>query len=256
MCLYEPFAPVYDRLMADVEYDAWCHRLLKMLECAGITPREMIDAACGTGQMTIRLAKRGIRVTGVDLSTEMLQVAQQNARANGMRALPFVRMDMRALQSHRPVDAISCACDGVNYLTEPMDVKAFFRAAYRCLKPGGALVFDVSTLHKYLSALDGVTYGEDLEDLTYLWRNRFDPISRLCEMELMLMIRQPDGAFRRAFERHLQRAHTQAELMEWLAQAGFHHIRAYGQAGDGAASYGDDRMHIVATRDSGGQLLE
>ena len=78
--------------------------------------------------MSTALAKRGIKVTGADISAEMLEVASEKARANALRIL-FTRQDMCQLKLPKPADAVIAACDGVNYLTTLDRVRAFFRAA-------------------------------------------------------------------------------------------------------------------------------
>ena len=149
------------------------------------------DCACGTGEITLRLQKRGYTMTGVDRSTDMLAAAQRKARSAGIK-IPFVAQDMRALCVHKPVDAVVCACDGVNYLLDGGDVHAFFTAARAALKPGGALLFDISSDYKLEAVLGMNTFGEDAGECVYLWKNAFDPKTRLLEMNLAFFV--PNGA--------------------------------------------------------------
>ena len=136
---YGGFAALYDPLMQDVDYDGWAGYLASFLPPSGM----IVDCACGTGAITIRLARKGFSMIGVDISPEMLEQAASKARKAGLR-IPFVCQDMARLQLHRPCQGIVCACDGVNYLANLADVEAFFSAAPRGLCPGGWLLFDVS----------------------------------------------------------------------------------------------------------------
>ena len=106
-------------------------------------------------------------MTGVDLSREMLWQAAQKARKNGMN-IPFVQQDMRSLNLHKPVDAVIATCDGVNYLMTEEDLLSFFRAAKRAIRPGGALIYDVSTPYKLKKILCAGLMCEDRSDITYL----------------------------------------------------------------------------------------
>lgn len=137
---YGGFAALYDPLMQDVDYDGWAGYLASFLPPGGM----IADCACGTGAITIRLARKGFSMIGVDISPEMLEQAASKARKAGLR-IPFVCQDMARLQLHRPCQGIVCACDGVNYLDNLEDVEAFFSAAHRGLCPGGWLLFDVSS---------------------------------------------------------------------------------------------------------------
>ncbi len=221
---YGKFADVYDSLMRDVDYAEWTAYLTAFLkECGGV--HTVLDCACGTGEFAIRLAREGYSVTGIDASEDMLRVAQEKARAQGL-TIPFVCQDMRRLALHRPVDAILCACDGVNYLTGMADVRAFFKSAAAALKPGGVLLFDISSRYKLERILGGNMFGEVEEGYAYLWRNRYDEKSRLCEMELTFFIKR-GSLYGRFDERHVQRGHSVRELTEALEFAGFRQISSF-----------------------------
>lgn len=215
---YGAFAHCYDRMMHDVDYAAWTEYLISFLKEA--SAKSVLDCACGTGRITIALAKAGYSMIGTDISEDMLMEARSAALQNGLRFLPFVCQDMTALAVHRPVDALICACDGVNYLTAIEDVKAFFSGAYRALKSDGLLLFDVSSAYKLEHVLGNETFTEVTDEYAYVWNNAFDPQSHLCEMDLTFFVK--DGTlYQRFSEQHVQRAHTQIELCDLLAESGF-----------------------------------
>lgn len=246
--VYEAFAQVYDDLMRSVDYEGWARLYDALMRDAGVPPRGIVaECACGTGSLTIPLARMGYAITGLDASCDMLSIALSKARAAGAR-VPFVRMDMRALELHKPCDAVLATCDGVNYLLGERDVRAFFRAALRALKPGGALCFDVSTPGK----LEGVLGDNTLCDFdaanAYMWRNAFDARTRVVHMELSVFRREPDGRYRRVDERQAQRAHTENELLAWLSDEGFEDARLFGERGVDAPRQDDARWHITARK--------
>ena len=218
---YQAFAAYYDRLMADVDYALWADYLKNLLQENGVLPGEsVLDCACGTGELTLRLHHASYRMTGADISVQMLEIAQQKARKAGAK-IAFVQQELQSIRVHKQASAITCACDGVNYLLSGEDVFSFFCAANRALKGGGTLLFDVSSAYKLEHVLGGQMFGEDEPSCTYLWQNCFDPKSRLLEMRLAFFTPDGKGAYRRFDERHVQRAHTQDELTELLTQAGF-----------------------------------
>lgn len=245
---YGRFADVYDYLMRGVDYDAWADYLVSLLTEQNVHPGDaVLDCACGTGELTIRLNKRGFVTTGIDRSEEMLAVAQKKARLMG-RKIPFVCQDMRKLALHKPVDAIVCACDGVNYLLTKKDVNAFLTCAYQALKPGGALLFDVSSAYKLECVLGGQTYGEDTNECAYLWQNVYDPGSRLVEMNLSFFLPDGAGKYTRFTERHVQRAHTTEELLEALDKTGFINCRAYEAFTTNEAGAASERIQFAAAK--------
>lgn len=245
--MYEGFASVYDRLMADVDYDGWAAYVLALAQKHGVSVAKAVDAACGTGNLTLALAARGVSMTGADLSPEMLAIASGKARTRGF-SVPFVRQDMQNLRLHRPVDAVFCACDGVNYLTKPAEVSAFFAAAFAALRPGGGLFFDVSTEAKLQKTLGDNCLGSDDEAVSYLWQNHYDPTARLLQMDLTFFLREADGRYRRFSETHIQRAHALDELTGRLAAAGFSGVAAYGDRTFAKPRAAEARIHIAATR--------
>ena len=214
--MYGKFAGLYDPLMKDVDYDRWAEYIASFLPEGSL---RIADCACGTGEVTLRLAKLGHVLTGVDISEDMLRVASEKARKAALK-IPFICQDMAKLALHRPQDAIVCACDGVNYLDNLEDAEGFFAAAYAALKPGGLLLFDISSKYKLENVLDCNTFAEDDGERAYIWKNCYDPESRLISMELSFYERQGD-MYRRFEEKHIQRAHEEGELIRAMEKAGF-----------------------------------
>lgn len=215
---YRDLASLYDLLMDDVDYDAWLAFYLN--NCPGLAPGSRVaDVACGTGAFTLRLAKMGYKVTGVDISESMLRRAQEKARTAGV-FVQFAREDMQRLALPHPVSMILCGCDGVNYLLTRAALLRFFRAAYENLLPDGRLLFDLSSYEKFLS-MDGQLYGEDREEVSYLWFNSLDKQSRRLTMDLSFFVCEKDGRYKKFSERHVQAAHDKELLLPLLQEAGF-----------------------------------
>lgn len=71
-------------------------------------------------------------------------------------------------------------------------------------------------------------YGENREDIAYMWQNYFDDYDNLVEMELAFFVRDEEGKFERFEETHLQRAYKNEEIIQLLKNAGFEYIKTYG----------------------------
>ena len=248
MAAYSGLAGLYDKLMDDVDYPAWAEYYLKLLETAGVAPTRLCDCACGTGAMSVRFARQGIRVTGVDLSVDMLELARQKALQYGVQAM-FVCQDMCALALPRPVDALVCACDGVNYLLDDDRLRAFFARARQALKPGGALAFDISSAYKLRKTLGNNFFGEDRGDIAYLWSNRFDESAETVTMDLTFFTRESDGRYRRFDELHVQKAHEPEHLLALLAECGFSGAQVFGDRHFNFPGTDEARIHIAAIRE-------
>ena len=93
---YRDFATIYDRLMDDFDYPAWAEHYLTLIRRMGGTARRVGECGCGTGSLSVELAKRGVQLVSGDISEDMLRLAGEKARKNGLM-IPFVRQDMRHL---------------------------------------------------------------------------------------------------------------------------------------------------------------
>ncbi|MGN0802754.1 MAG: class I SAM-dependent DNA methyltransferase [Candidatus Faecivicinus sp.] len=248
MSAYGDFAGLYDQLMDDFDYPGWASYYLDLLQRAGVAPRSLCDCACGTGSLSIPLAARGIRVTGVDLSEEMLRVAADKARRSGVQ-LMFVRQDMRRLSLPRPVDALICGCDGVNYLLTDDHAMEFFQRAHSAIRPGGALAFDVSSAYKLEHVLGDNFFGEERDEVAYLWFNRWNPDARTVRMDLTFFRQADNGLYRRFSETHVQRAHDPQRLKELLEQSGFVQVSIYGDRTFDLPKSDELRIHLTAVRE-------
>ncbi len=243
---YSGFAGVYDLLMDDFDYPSWAEYYLELLARAGVRPDSLCDCACGTGSMSVEFARRGLRVTGVDISREMLELAANKARQNGV-SIQFVCQDMTRLALPKPVDALVCACDGVNYLTTDGRALAFFRAAQRAIRPGGALAFDVSSPHKLREVLGNAFFGEERDEVAYLWQNALK--GDIVTMDISFFLREASGLYRRVAETHRQRIYEPDHLKALLEQAGFSRVQIYGDRNFAPPGAEEMRVHICATRE-------
>ena len=82
--MYADFSKVYDELMQEIDYGAWGDYLFRITLNAARPIKKVLEFGCGTGNITLELAKKGFEVTAVDLSEEMLTVADEKADAAGL----------------------------------------------------------------------------------------------------------------------------------------------------------------------------
>lgn len=245
--MYGDFASVYDELMEDVDYAAWAGYYASLLDEAGIgRGARVTECACGTGSLTVHLSPH-YEMTGVDISQEMLSVAAQKLRAAG-RQVPLIRQDMRKLRLHQAQDAVICACDGVNYLLDEKSLRDFFDAAFRALRSGGALCFDVSSLYKLSTVLADNTLTNTQGRVHYIWENRWRAGSRLLDMSLQIYERERDNMFRHVEEIQRQRAWTADELAGALEASGFECPRIFGDRTQRHPREKEERLHLLTRK--------
>ncbi|MBQ8161027.1 MAG: class I SAM-dependent methyltransferase [Clostridia bacterium] len=246
--MYTQFAEIYDELMSDVDYEVWADQYARLMDGFGIGPRSHIcECACGTGNLTIPLRKRGFVITGVDLSQDMLWIAAQKAR-EAAQMIPFVRQDMRSLRLHRPVDAILSTCDGVNYLMQEEDLSSFFTSAYASLRPGGGLFFDLSTPYKLQNLLGDRLICQDTDHITFFWQNHYHENRCSVDMELSFFVKEKDGRYRRIDEEQKQRSYSFETLKTLLERAGFVDCACFGNVSLRIPTEHEERWFISARK--------
>ena len=227
MSCYEALADSYDALTRDIPYEKYLRFFRRLLRRFGVKADSVLDLACGTGSLSVLLAKSGFSVLGVDRSEEMLTVAAEKAMELEENQPFFVAQPMQRLRIPEPVDACVCALDSINYVTKPQDVQKAFRRVYEALRPGGLFVFDINTPYK-LESLDGQMFLDETEDSYCVWRAVYDKRHDLCRYGMDLFQRQNDDTWQRSFEEHVERAYPPQVLAGWLAEAGFAQVEQFG----------------------------
>ena len=245
MSAYEALAQSYDSLTQDISYDHMLTFMEAILSRHEIHPETVLDLACGTGSMSVLMAKRGYRVLGADISEDMLAMAQD--KASELDEPPyFICQSMQELRLPYAVDWVACCLDSLNYLTDPKDCRQTFARVYDALTPGGVFIFDINSAEK-LRGLDGQVFLDENEDSYCVWRAEFDPEENICYYGMDLFQRQGE-VWLRSFEEHMEYAYTPEELTDWLRQAGFSLVEVYGDGTMQAPKAGEQRIYIYAQK--------
>ena len=245
MDAYKNLAASYDRLTNDVDYEATVEFYMEILRREGIAPRTVVDLACGTGSVTEILARKGYRVTGVDMSEEMLTEAAM--KTMDMEQPPVYSCQLlQNLRLPRGVDMAVCALDSLDYILDPEDCKEAIRRAYKALNPGGIFIFDVNTPEK-LRAMDDQVFLDEDDDVYCVWRGEFDEETNICSYGMDLFQRE-GNKWHRSFEEHREYAYSQEQLTGFLRDAGFTHIRVYADRLFEAPREGEQRIYFKARK--------
>lgn len=224
---YAYLARIYDHLMEEVDYEAWVSYIEQFIEPNNCSKKDRIlELACGTGNITVPLRKRGYEVTAIDRSLEMLSQAHHKAAEQNL-TIEFYQQDMLNLQIQEQYSTILCLCDGVNYILNLKDLKVFFQKVYSLLKDGGVFIFDISTYYKLKEILGDNTYGEDLGDITYLWENYYSDEEEIVEMDLTFFQENKEGLYEKHKEFHKQKAYHHQKLLSLLKEQGFSAVETY-----------------------------
>ena len=101
----------------------------------------ILDVPCGFGRHAVALARRGFRVTGVDISSDLLAQARETAASKGV-SVEFRQADMRRMAYRQRFDAVLNLFTSFGYYGDTEDLQVL-KGFHRALRPGGWLVLDV-----------------------------------------------------------------------------------------------------------------
>ena len=218
---YGVFSEFYDALTANVSYDTVAQVLSSLLTRYGKSRGLLLDLACGTGSVSVRLAEKGYEVIGVDLSPEMLSEAQNKAYTTGQNIL-FLCQDMTKLDLYGTVDAAVCTLDGLCHLPDEESLSAALRKVSLFMNPGGVFLFDVNSVYKHRAVLGNNTFVYDTDDVYCVWQNTLLPDGVTVQMDLDFFEPVSDaGDYVRQSERFTERAYPRETLEAMLKKAGF-----------------------------------
>jgi ubiquinone/menaquinone biosynthesis C-methylase UbiE len=139
---WDEYAPFYDwenaRTLGRRDVPFWRRLALR-------ADGPVLELGCGTGRISLPLARAGVDLVGIDRSSAMLERARTKAARAGMaRSIPFVRGDIRALPFRDRAFRMVIAPYGIlQSLTRPRDLSATLASVARLLPPGGVFGLDL-----------------------------------------------------------------------------------------------------------------
>jgi ubiquinone/menaquinone biosynthesis C-methylase UbiE len=246
MGTYEKFSILYDQLMDDFDYNKWGKYINDIIANKGLKGKNILEMACGTGNLTKELLRTGYFVDGFDSSEEMLALAGNKLRK--YKGLRLFNMDMRNFKMDKNYDAVLAICDSINYILDERDIEKTFANVYRHLKPGGIFIFDLNSEHKLRNILGNNIFLEDREHVFYTWENQLDEETGIVDFILTFFVTDDGLNYKRFDEVHQERAYRTEDIKELLLKAGFQNIEAYEAFSFESFSNESERINYVATK--------
>lgn len=219
MSSYSFFAKYYDELTQNVEYSRRADYFSALLLSCGFESGTVLDLACGTGSLTVELAKHGYDMIGVDASGDMLCRAQNKAFESGVSPM-FLCQRMQELDLYGTVDAAVCSLDSINHLTDEEDVRRTFERLRLFVAPGGVFIFDVNTVYKHKNVLGDNAFVYEYPDVFCVWQNSFNGQDNTVDIELDFFEKSGE-TYKRRSENFSERAYEIDFLKSLLDKTGF-----------------------------------
>jgi SAM-dependent methyltransferase len=197
----------------------------------------LLDVPCGNGRHSIELARRGYRVTGIDLSEEFLAAARSELDADWRSG------DMRALELEASAfDGAFCFGNSFGYLDHAR-VGSFLSALAGALKSGAKLVIETGMTAESILPTMVQKRWHRLGDLMILSENRYDPWESRLNIDYTFV--RGDSIETRPTASYI---FTAAELRRMLDAAGFNTLAFHGSVTGEPYQLGSPRLVIIAQR--------
>ncbi|WP_125981424.1 class I SAM-dependent DNA methyltransferase [Loigolactobacillus iwatensis] len=243
--IYQTFATLYDEMMDTTLYDRWLSFVQKY---APKKAHKLLELACGTGILAVKLAKQGYQVTGLDLSEEMLTLAANHAMENQV-TLPLIQGNMLDLSDIGQYEIVTCLDDSLCYMPDEASIEQVFQQVAACLKPGGQFLFDMHSLHQIDDLFPGYMYNYKSVDQAFMWTSYVGEHPHSIEHDLTFFVWDDERqAYQEISELHKERTYPIEVIRQALLAAGFSNVIVRAEFGDEAVTADSIRWFFVAQK--------
>lgn len=245
MGTYNRFAEIYDNLISeDVNYSDWGSFILEKCYKNNIPMKEYLDLGSGTGNLALKICNSFSSCWCVDLSEDMLIIAESKFRRNRKRAR-FIRQNMIELNLNKKFDLITCALDCINYLTGKNDINDLFKAINNHISEAGIFIFDINSDYKLINILGQNTFTYNSDEVVYLWEN--DIINNIVEMNLTFFVKNGE-VYDRFDEIHREKIYSIQEIEQAIERNGLHVLERLDNYTERTVSVESERITYIVSK--------
>lgn len=239
---YDILAGHYDDLQMNSDSGSWGPYIYGLItEFCKVSDPAVTDLGCGTGVITNFLASKGLKVTGVDLSPDMLAIASSGDETG---TVTWLCADITSYEGD------SCGCfistmDTIGHILDPDDLAKMFASVSDLLDEGGVFILDATTRKHFEKTLGDNVFYEDYDDFTLLWVNHYDKEEKINHAELTLFELCEDYLYERYDGELTARCYYPEEIEAMAIKAGLKTLAMFGDLNNEQPSESDERIFYV-----------
>ena len=230
-------------LFSDHRWESAPEEIEKLITLIRLTPESaVLDMPCGPGRHALEFARRGFRVTGVDITKKYLEEAARRAEIENL-PVDLICEDMRLFSRPEAFDLAINLYSSFGYFRDQGDNERVAANFLNCLRPGGVLVMDMMGKEVIASNFQPRVWRE-LDDGGLMLEER-TLLENWGWMRMRWMLIREGKQLEHTFELRIFAA---SELIDLLRGVGFSEVAAYGNLDGGPYDHQATRLIIVARK--------
>ena len=247
-CTYSALAPIYDKIMAHVEYERWVAYIKRIIDSYSETKfPDIFEIGGGTGVLGARLMREGMNYNGSDLSVSMCRQAMR-------RGVPFFVADARflPLRRNKRFDLVIFLYDGINYLHSLGDYGKLLTSVHGHLQARGLFLFDITTTTNSLKNFNEFVDAGDFNDHFFFRRSYFHGESNMQYNDFTIFSKVEacigdagQGLYRKTIEHHAQKVFSIASIKDIIPQKLFSTLGIWDDFSFKHATTRSERVHFL-----------
>jgi len=229
--MFDEYARLYDLCNADKDYGREAEFVAGLIRSRRPGAKDLLDLGAGTGTHALLLAQLGFKVTGVELSAGMAEIARRKPSRGGA-PVEFLCGDMRTVRLDRTFDAVTSLFHVMSYQVSNEDFSRALATARAHLRAGGIFIFDFWYGPAVLADRPEIR-SKRIEREGMTITRRAEPEHDLKSATVTVnytlqVLESASGNRREVRESHRMRYYFLPEIMPMLDAAGFKLLEAYG----------------------------
>ena len=215
---FKNYAKYYDFIYQDKDYGREFNFIEEIFKTTK-KPKSILEIGCGTGNYTKILLERGYKVTAIDISGEMLEIAREKCSTK------FLEGDIRTIKINDKFDCCLAMFAVMGYITKNRDIIKALINIRKHLKPNGVFIFDVWNGLTVMRILPEQRIkkveNDEVKIIRYTIPNLI-AFEHICEVNYnLLILNKKKNTYHEINEKHMMRYYFPQEIIYYLEESGF-----------------------------------